>query len=56
MQPYLQSKDEVVAALDSNVHSGLSADQVSQKQQTYGPNKLKEKKKKTNFQRFIDQF
>ena len=56
MQPYLQSKDEVVAALDSNVHSGLSTDQVSQKQQTYGPNKLKEKKKKTNFQRFIDQF
>ena len=56
LQPYQHSIDEVIEAYDSDLQSGLSADQVAERQKTYGPNKLKEKKKKTNFQRFLDQF
>lgn len=48
--------DEVVQNLSSNVSTGLSNDQVSQKLKEFGSNKLREKKKKTTFQRFIDQF
>lgn len=53
---YDVNADEAVSKLSSNISSGLSADQVSQKLQEFGPNKLREKKKKTTFQRFIDQF
>lgn len=56
MQAHNHQRDEVLASLDSNMQSGLSTSQVSERQQTYGPNKLKEKKKKTNFGRFLDQF
>lgn len=35
---------------------GLSAAEVSKRQQTYGPNRLQEKKKKSMLQRFLEQF
>ena len=47
--------DSVLQALDTSL-SGLSEEQVRQKQAQFGENKLKEKKKKTTFQRFLDQF
>ena len=46
----------VVQALDSDITNGLTESQVIELRNRYGANKLKEKKKKTNFQRFIDQF
>ena len=47
---------EVVKALNSDQFNGLTESQVSDLRAKYGENKLREKKKKTNFQRFIDQF
>ena len=47
---------EVVKALNSHQFNGLTESQVSDLRAKYGENKLREKKKKTNFQRFIDQF
>ena len=48
--------NEVVAGLNSDQFNGLKESQVSDLRAKYGENKLREKKKKTNFQRFIDQF
>ncbi|NLB91403.1 MAG: HAD-IC family P-type ATPase, partial [Clostridiales bacterium] len=47
---------EVVEKLGTNQETGLTAQQVQEKHQQYGDNKLREKKKKTLFQRFSDQF
>ncbi len=51
-----KSKDDVLSSLASDVKTGLSSAQVSELQEKYGPNKLREKKKKTTLQRFFDQF
>lgn len=51
-----ETKDAVLEALSSNTESGLTAGQVSEKLAKFGYNKLREKKKKTNLQRFFDQF
>ena len=56
MSFHSQSKEAVLSSLSSNPNSGLSSSQVSKLQAQYGPNKLREKKKKTNLQRFFDQF
>lgn len=48
--------NEVVQLLNSDMTNGLNESQVSELRAKYGENKLKEKKKKTNLQRFIDQF
>lgn len=56
MQAHLKQKEEIVALLHSNIDLGLDTIQVSEKQHQYGPNILKKKKKKSNLQRFIDQF
>ena len=56
MQFYSKSKDEVLSALNTNETSGLSASKAEELIEKYGENKLKEKKKKTTFQRFIEQF
>ncbi len=50
------SKEDTVKALSTNVETGLTAEQVSQLQEQYGANKLREKAKKTMLQRFLDQF
>ncbi len=46
----------LLQTLDSNETAGLSEGQVREKLAKYGENKLKEKKGKTNLQRFFDQF
>lgn len=51
-----QPKEEVLRSLSSDMEKGLTASQVSELQAKFGPNKLREKKKKTNLQRFLDQF
>ncbi len=51
-----QTQTDVLNALHTNQEQGLTAAQVAQLQSEFGPNKLREKKKKTMFQRFLDQF
>ena len=53
---YHESCETVVQELSSDIHSGLSDAQIVKKQEEFGENKLKEKKKKTMLQRFADQF
>ena len=47
---------DVLDTLSTNQKSGLTSEEVSTRQAKYGPNKLREKKKKTTLQRFMDQF
>ncbi len=51
-----QSKEEVVSKLQTDQNNGLNSEQVQALREKFGANKLKEKKKKTTLQRFIDQF
>ena len=51
-----EMRDTVVEKLDSHLVYGLNTEQAEKKLETFGENKLREKKKKTNFQRFIEQF
>ncbi|MDD6884733.1 MAG: calcium-translocating P-type ATPase, PMCA-type [Eubacteriales bacterium] len=53
---YSEQREAVVAHLSSNVKNGLNASQIQEKRDQYGENMLQEKKKKSNFQRFLDQF
>ncbi len=48
--------EDILKELSTNLETGLSAAQVSDLQQKHGPNKLREKKKKSTFARFLDQF
>ena len=56
MVAYNKNADELVTELATDLEKGLSGSEVQKRAEKYGPNKLKEKKKKTNFQRFVDQF
>ena len=56
MNPYFDSNEEVLTALESDEAQGLRSEQVKSKQAQFGRNQLVEKKKKTNWQRFVDQF
>ncbi len=56
MEYYTQHKSEVLDLLASNEANGLKPDAVAKLQAEHGPNKLKEKKKKTNLERFAEQF
>lgn len=53
---YSEKKEEVLRELSTDEKNGLSSEQVSERLTKYGANKLKEKKKKTNLQRFFEQF
>lgn len=55
MQYYHQPIDVVLKELDVSSRDGLTSEQVEKRLQQYGLNKLKEAKKKSNFQRFLDQ-
>ena len=46
----------VIHPLQSDLTNGLTEAQAAQNLTRYGENKLREKKKKTTFQRFLDQF
>lgn len=56
MSLYVKSKQEVLEALKSNSETGLSSQRIAELQKEFGENRLREKKKKTNLQRFFDQF
>ncbi len=49
-------KDNVLSHFETNTATGLNMKQVEERTAKFGPNKLKEKKKKTTMQRFLDQF
>lgn len=53
---YSERSETVIRELSSNMANGLGSAQAAERQGTYGKNKLNEKKKKTNLQRFLDQF
>ena len=47
---------EIEKELETDVKKGLTNEQVSSKQEKYGLNQLKAKKKKSLLQKFIEQF
>ena len=51
-----QPTEDVLRALSTDREQGLTTEQVEQRSAEHGPNRLREKKKKTNLQRFFDQF
>lgn len=53
---YNASKQMALKELASDEERGLTEEQAAERLDEFGPNKLKEKKKKTNLQRFADQF
>ena len=50
------SKDELLSSLETSPTEGLTTKQVESLLIKHGPNKLREKKKKTLLQRFLEQF
>ena len=56
MEIHSEELEKVISDFETNVDTGLTAEQVKQKQEQYGPNKLEEKKKKSWAARFFEQF
>ena len=56
MKPYSVDPKTVISEFQSDMTNGLTSQQVETQKSLYGANKLREKKKKTNVQRFFDQF
>ena len=56
MDYHNQSPQQVLQALQSDDHRGLTAQQAQQRQAQYGPNQLRGKKKKSLLRRFAEQF
>lgn len=56
MSAHSQPKTELLKSLNTSPEKGLSSKQAAELLSRYGENKLKEKKKKTNLQRFLEQF
>lgn len=56
MSPHGSNINDLLNGLKTEVSRGLSTEQVQELQKTYGENKLRAKKKKSNLQRFFDQF
>lgn len=50
------SSDDLIKELGSDVNQGLSQAQVNERLEKFGENKLKEKKKKSLFVKFLEQF
>ena len=55
MTPHNTSQEELLKELQTSA-AGLSSQEARQRLERYGENKLAEKRKKTNLQRFLDQF
>lgn len=56
MKPYSVKSEDFLREVQSDPEKGLIAAQVESRLKEYGENRLKEKKEKTNLQRFFDQF
>ncbi len=56
MNYFSQPKDEVLRHLNTDEKTGLSQSKAAELTEKYGANKLTEKKRKTNWQRFFEQF
>ncbi|MBR5250509.1 MAG: calcium-translocating P-type ATPase, PMCA-type [Clostridia bacterium] len=56
MRSHSQDKQVVLDTLKTDAVKGLELKEVALRKEKYGENKLKEKKKKTNLQRFFEQF
>ena len=56
MSLYVKPRPEVLKELGSDAEIGLKSAQIEELHAKYGENRLKEKRKKTNFQRFLEQF
>ncbi len=56
MDCHSKSRDEILSALSTDEQNGLTTEKVRELQTKYGANKLKEKKKKSTFLKFLDQF
>ncbi|MCR1839761.1 cation-translocating P-type ATPase [Murimonas intestini] len=56
MVPYSRELPELLDELKTDADAGLTDVQAEERIQKYGENKLQEKKKKTNLQRFAEQF
>ena len=56
MLAHHQDAQKIIRSLYSDAAAGLREQQVQEKQAQFGENRLREKKKKTNLQRFLDQF
>ena len=52
----MKPQAELLSGLQTSLEKGLSSQQAARRLQQYGENKLDEKKKKTNLQRFLEQF
>ena len=56
MGEFCEHPETIVKELESNIETGLSSTQVQERQDKFGKNKLKEKKKKSLIRRFFEQF
>lgn len=56
MNPYCDTLEKCAQELQADLKSGLTAGQAAERLEKYGENRLQEKKKKTNLQRFLEQF
>lgn len=53
---YSKTVEEAKKELETDLQNGLKSEQITSKQEKYGFNELKAKKKKTLFQKFLEQF
>ena len=53
---YNLSVEETIKKQETNEQNGLTTEQISKKREKYGLNELKEKKKKSTLQKFLEQF
>ena len=56
MEAYSKSRESVLEELKTDSVKGLSGEDVAVRTEKYGPNELKEKKKKSFLRRFFEQF
>lgn len=56
MTAYSQKTEEILSSLQTNQQNGLSSAEALARRERYGANRLREKKKKTTLQRFLEQF
>lgn len=56
MIPHHLTPEQIEQEFGSNLNTGLTDAQVEKQRATFGENKLKEKRKRTLFERYLDQF